>query len=85
MPAQFTYSSRPITIGELADLIRAQTQNDWTALLRLLHARTEPRVTRTQVRDVLAQDISEEISAMMEGLSMAAELTKLSQMWKKGK
>lgn len=83
MPAKFTYSSRPITLGELADWVAATTKNDWTAIIRLLQARADPPVSRQQIRSLLASEVSPDIAAMMGGLNIAVELTRLSSMMKK--
>lgn len=80
---KLTYSSRPITIGELSDWVAATTRNDWHAIIRLLHARADPPVPRSTIRNLLAQEIGPDLAAMMEGLNIAVELTKLSAMIKK--
>lgn len=76
--AKYAYSTRPVTLGELADYFKFVTRNDYGALIRLLASRSDPRVTIRVIRDIPVDDVGPEVEAMLEGLNMVAELKKMT-------
>lgn len=71
-----TYSTKPLTIGNLADAALS-AKGDYGALLRLIQERTN--LTEEQARDLYANDAGEILRKIVEGIVRSTVLDEIGK------